>query len=384
MPDEEFNFDEFDLNFQETEEVQEEAQETPAETEETAEDSKENLDNNDENPEESGKEKEQEEQEQQEEEEQPEEGGEESSNPDDTAEEIVGDVTYKPYAQALFDVNGWEWDDELMEADSLESFNSLIKNIIDVNLQQQKENDKPFATDSLERVNELVKKGADPKEAFSSVYDVLDYDKVDLKNTSTQEKLAKEYFQKTTRFSEARIEKEIEKAKDLDELEELAEEGLEALKELKVGADKDLEKQLEKQAEQEELNRIKALEDTTALIHKADTIAGYKMDKKLATAFSEYVSKEDDKTGKTAYQTFIEKTPDWQIQAAMLAFKKADKSKVDKMDETAATRILREKVLGAKGKAKSSSSTKKPTRVVPSGENPAAKDKVDFSDFVLK
>lgn len=294
-------------------------------------------------------------------------------------------VTFTPFAQALFQINGWEWDDKLMPEDNLGSYNDLMKNIIEANVQQALKNNNPFVNEDVQRLNELVAKGADVKDAYAAMFSSPDYDNMDLNDEGNQETVVRRYLKETTRFSDERIEKEIKKYKDLDELEEQAKEGIDVLKQVDADKDKELEKQLEAQAELQKQEQAKLIQSKRAEILEAETIAGYKMDKKLANEFNDYLFKPDEKTGMTPYQAFVKETPDWDIQAAMIAFKKIGKDKVTKMEETKAAELLHKKIFGAKGEKKreNNSASQKPNRVMPTGDNPAKKDKVSFDDFVL-
>jgi hypothetical protein len=379
MPGEEIDYDSFLLsNFnvveeEETEaEVEEPEAQQPEEEEEQAETEEPSA--------ESTEEEEATEEEEEETQEESEEAETEEEPEEPTGEEVGGDLTFKPYAEALFAFNGWEFSEELMEEDSLGGFNDLMQNIIKTNVAAATEGMGKFANSEMERLNELVSKGADPKDAFNALFTALDYDNVDVSDTKVAKDIVRRYYKETTAYSDSKIEKTIKRLEDLDELEEEAKEGIDILKQADAKKDKDLEAELERQQEAQIAERQKVLDTKKQSIREAKEIAGYKNDNTLSGNFIDYLFKPDDE-GKTEYQKFVEKNPNWDIEAAMFAFKKMNKQKIEAQSETQAVNLLRDRIFG-KGK-KGTSKAQKPNRVTPKGNNPNRKKDVNFDDFIL-
>ena len=296
-----------------------------------------------------------------------------------TGDEPAGELSFTPYAEALFAVNGWEYDSSVMPEDSLNGFKGLIENIVKSNVEAALESNDPFANDDMKRFNELVSKGAKPEEAYKALYSEMDYDNVDLDEEGVSQEIVRRYYKETTKFNDAKIEREIKKLEDLDELESEAMEGIDILKQADARKDKDLEKNLELQAAQREEERVKVIEQKKASIRESKTIAGYKVDNNLSDAFTDYLFKADD-SGKSGYQKFVETNPNWDLEAAMFAFKKMNKEKMTAMAETEAVKVLKSRIFDKK---KGSATRQKPNRVIPQGANPDKKEKTSFEEFIL-
>ena len=389
MPGEEgaIDYDDFLLsNFQEVENTTEEEEEEPEsqQPDEAAAEDDAGEEPTAETTEEEETEETEEESDAEEQEEETEEESEEEEQQEEEPEGEApgGDLTFKPYVEAMFSLNGWEFTDDLLEEDSLGGFNGLMQNIIKTNVDMALENrDKTtFADDKARRYNDLVKQGAKPEEAFKALYTQMDYDNVDVSDTATAKDIVRRYFKETTAFTDAKIEKEIKKLEDLDELEGEAKEGIDILKQVDAKKDKELEAQLVKQEEERVQQREKILEQKKTSIRDAKEIAGYKNDNKLSGNFIDYLFKADD-DGKTEYQKFVEGNPNWDVEAAMYAFKKMGKKGIDAQSETEATKLLRKKIFGKKEKG--TSKAQKANRVSPKGENPNSKKKTNFDDFIL-
>jgi hypothetical protein len=379
MPgEEEIDYDSFLLsNFNE---VEEEAEETEVKEEPEAqqpEEEKEQADSEEPTAESTEEESEEETEGESEEEE---ESAEAEETEEPVGEDVEGDLTFKPYAEALFAFNGWEFSDDLMGEDSLGGFNDLMQNIIKTNVAAATEGMGKFANNEIERLNELVSKGADPADAFNALFSQIDYDNVDLSDTKVAKDIVTRYYKETTAYSDSKIEKTIKRLEDLDELEDEAKEGIDILKQAEAKKDKDLEAELERQQEAQIEERQKILDSKKQSIREAKEIAGYKNDNKLSGEFIDYLFS-PDKDGKTDYQKFVEKNPNWDIEAAMLAYKKLNKQKVEAQSETKAVNLLRERIFG-NGK-KGTSKAQKPNRVTPKGTNPNRKKDVDFDAFIL-
>jgi len=111
----------------------------------------------------------------------------------------------------------------------------------------------------------------------------LEYTSIDeeqLKDESTQKKLLTDYYKKTTKFSDERIDKEIKRLDDLQELEEESKYVLEELKGLQKEEEqlaKEVAKQQQIEAEKSRAEQVNQLKET---IEKTDEIVpGVKVNK---------------------------------------------------------------------------------------------------------
>lgn len=105
-----------------------------------------------------------------------------------------------------------------------------------------------------------IQGGKDIDEVFNYLKGVTPDVEYDLEKEEDQEAVMREYYKKTTRFSDAKISKLIKIAKDNDELEEEAEDALGKLDKIKEKEEEEFVKKAELQ-KQQELQRIQKLHD---------------------------------------------------------------------------------------------------------------------------
>lgn len=296
--------------------------------------------------------------------------------------EDESDISYTPYAKAMFAMNGWQWDDKLMAEDNLESFDALIKNIVDVNKNMAVE--AAFANPQTRKFNELVAAGASPEQAYNVLFNQIDYNKLDLKDQKNQEEVVRRHLQATTKFSTERIEKEIKRYADLNELEDMAKEGLVYLKEAEGKKEEALRAELENHKTTQIEQKKQSIEKKKTEIRTIKKLAGFDITPEEAETFIDFVFTPDQNSGMTPYQEYVQKNPNWELEAAYGLFKGLNKETLSRRTATEATKIIKE-AMAAKKKAgvAGGQPAASPNRVTPNPKNPEVKEKIDYNDFLL-
>jgi hypothetical protein len=364
MDNKELNFDDFlfssnpveeiteDVKEEKTEEVKEETVEE--ETEETEEEETEEIVDETEEVEE-------------------EEEEEEEVVKEDTEEEEDLGNGFTSIIEMMHEHNGWEYNaEDFSDKDSIEGLNDFIKEVITNNSRPD------YASEESQKFDEFIQKYGAEKAAdyLKKNYGEVDYEILSSDNEEDAKRLMKDYLKKTTKFSDAKIEKQIKKAEDLGELDE----DFEEMKEFMLESKKKEAEEFEKSQEQEKISRQKQYQDYLETQKKRITdskeIAGFEMTDKLADELYKfgYVQGRD---GKTGYERLREKDKDIDLKLLMLAHKGVDKAKIGKEAETKVAKKLKKELSRFKDKATGSSKGAK----APKKNNP--KQDTDYGAFVL-
>lgn len=101
-------------------------------------------------------------------------------------------------------------------------------------------------------------------------------------SVDTQKAVHAEYLRKTTKFSDTKIEKEIQRLLDLDELKDEAKEGLKELKKFEAEAEETIKKETKKQKDLRLAENAETIKKYTKLTKETkEVIPGIKIDDKL-------------------------------------------------------------------------------------------------------
>lgn len=166
----------------------------------------------------------------------------------------------------------------------------------------------------------FIANGGNPKDFFTSLNDAVDY--TDFTPTTDKEKVntAREYLVRSTSFKPEKIEKELNKLIENEELDEFLEE--EALPFLQEQSVKNYEQLLEAQElkkQQEIREREKIINYHANIIDKAESLGGFPVAKTYKEDFKNFVLG-IDKTGKTPLAHFLDENPSAFTEIAWVAY----------------------------------------------------------------
>jgi hypothetical protein len=254
-------------------------------------------------------------------------------------EEEDEEVDFVPLVKEIFEKIDIPWDDDYLPKDknSMEGFVELIEELIEENSTPQ------YASTLSQQFDEHLSKGGDPKKFFELHVDRPDYSKVKIETVAEQKMIVKEHLKRTSKMSDARIEKLIETMVIDKEIETEAKSSLKELQELDEADRKEEKLKLEAK---EKADKEKARADNDKIMNLLDKGGvpelGFDLDKKTRDAFKAFLFNTDS-TGKTQYRKLQEKIPNLQFRLAYLAF----------------AGIYDEKALGQEGKTKAIDNAKR-------------------------
>lgn len=293
---------------------------------------------------------------------------------EEAQEEEDGDdrPSYKPLFEIIHSTLGLDYDSDKDETDdSEEGLKDLILNIIESNSIPE------FASDEVAEFNKYVKNGGDPKKYVTANFGQVDYENLDITKETNQEKVVFDFYKKTTKLSDEKIEAKIKRFKDVEALEEEAKDAIEDLikinKETKENLQKDLENR-NKLIQQQESDRIRALETTIMDSNDFDGIPIPKEDKKK---FFEYLTK-IGKEGVTNYQKDLQEDKKAGIKMAYMQYKGFKFDNIKQVAKTEATKELKKQL----SRYTSSGGTNRSS--MEQEKRSTKEEKDDFSAFLLK
>jgi len=285
-----------------------------------------------------------------------------------------GEASVTPLIELIHEENGWDFDAEKFKGkDKVSDLMDFVGDVIEQNSVPE------FASDEVKEFNDFVAKhGADKAADFLSVsYGNTDYESMDMTNEGAQKKVYSDYLKKTTKFSDAKIDKEINKLVDLDELEGEVEEAKTYLVE---DAKKQKEDFLAKEAEAKESNAAnftKYLGEQKDRIDSSKEIAGFELSDKDKKGLYKFAF-ETDKQGKTGYQKLKESDADLDLKLLLLAYKGVDKNKISKSATTETVKKLKKNLSRFKdSKSGGGTGVKSPKKANPNAD-------INYNDFILK
>lgn len=148
------------------------------------------------------------------------------------------------------------------EFDSPEAMRETFKKVIDSNIDDWKSS----LPEEIHRLIENYQAGVPFNKLLDIASKEIELDNIEeetlVEDLDLQRKIAEEYLKATTKFSDARIRKEINSKEDHNELEDFSKEGLESLKELnkqEVEANKRAAKEMEALQKQERVEQLNFL-----------------------------------------------------------------------------------------------------------------------------
>jgi hypothetical protein len=135
-------------------------------------------------------------------------------------EEEYDDVSYTPFVEPLIEEGILYIDPEKEYDDSPEGFAEILEDTVNYRFQEVLAS----LPEDAQRVIEVIQAGESLESALE-VFNSFDYSQIDLEDVDTQRELTKDYLlEKFPKWSEERLNKELQNREDLDELKELAEE----------------------------------------------------------------------------------------------------------------------------------------------------------------
>ena len=293
----------------------------------------------------------------------------------DDGEEDGGEASVTPLIELIHEENGWDFDAEKFKGkDKVSDLTDFIGDIIEQNSIPE------FASDEVKEFNEFVAKhGADKAADFLSVsYGSVDYESMDLTNEDNQKKVYSDYLKATTKFTPAKIEKEVKKLADLEELEGETKEAQEYLIEDAKKAKEEFVASQEREKETSSANFTKYLGEQKERIDSSKEIAGFELNDKDKAGLYKFAF-ESDRNGKTGYQKMKEADKDLDLKLLLLAYKGVDKDKITKTATTETVKKLRKNLSRFKDKKAGGGGSGAPS---PKKENPNGE--IDYNEFILK
>ena len=263
-----------------------------------------------------------------------------------------------------------DYEDEEFE-DTEEVLAKVVKNQIEKGVAEYKENLDPVAQQFLD----FIEDGGDPQH-FTKAYATVDFSRIDNKTLKGKGDLQKQIVAELMRregYSRNEIVDEIQDLLNGNVLNGRANRSLRKLQDLQK---KERAELLDKQKKQAVIKQEKEESFLTELKENIDgkeDIAGFPISKKQKTAFYDYITKPDRKTGKTKLVMDSEADKDSQLKMAWLYFNNFNFDKVEKKARTKATSNLRANLERASGVSRKKLKSKSRTKV--SG------DDMDFSLF---
>ena len=214
--------------------------------------------------------------------------------------------------EELFNKFGFELDEDT-KFESLEDVVEFVKEVIE-------ENSKPeYSSDEVAAIDKFVKDGGKISDYIKTVHGGIDVDNIDLTNESNQKAVIRENL-KNKGYSEARIQKMIDRYEDSGVLAEEAEDALDLVKEYKENTSKKLLEEQEKankEQKQAQLNYIRSVEST---IQDISEIRGVPITQKEKKELMDYIFK-PSADGMTAFQKDYVKSHKNLIESAYFTMK---------------------------------------------------------------
>lgn len=229
----------------------------------------------------------------------------------------------KEYVEPFFDILseelGWEFEEGEFKPSTITEFKDYIGKVIDENSVPQ------YSSEIVERLDKYVANGGDPAKFMQVNFGEVDYGKMDVTKADNQKRVLRDYY-KAKGFTEAKIDKHIERLSDLNDLESEAKDALEELKTEQETGRKNLEKNQEKARQKEADEYRKYVSTTKDYIEKTENISGLKISKKDKEELLPYIF-QVGKDGKTQQQKDYENNPIEYMVATAYFYKHKDELK---------------------------------------------------------
>jgi len=268
---------------------------------------------------------------------------------DEPSEQVVA------FFDAIAESVGWTDVPEDEKPKTVEDLVGYMKSVVESNSKPE------YASDDVAKIDEFVKSGGKIEDYFDYLGGVIDYDNIDISDERTQRVVLHDFLLDKG-FTEAQIQRKLEKYEDADLLEDEASDALEYLK-------VDVVKKKEALLEAQKNSQVETLQaqqnfynNVVGEIEALTDVRGIKIPKQDKQALMEYIFKVDN-DGRTKYQKdYASKTKNL-IESAYFTMKGdvlIDNARKD--GETNATEKLRRtlnsnKVGGSKSKINNGSPT---------------------------
>ena len=214
--------------------------------------------------------------------------------------------------EELFNKFGFELDEDT-KFESLEDVVEFVKEVIE-------ENSKPeYSSEEVAAIDKFVKDGGKISDYIKTIHGGIDVDSIDLTNESNQKAVIRENL-KNKGYSEAHIQKMIDRYEDSGVLAEEAEDALDLVKEYKENTSKKLledQEKANKEQKQAQLNYIRSVEST---IRDVSEIRGVPITQKEKKELMDYIFK-PSADGMTAFQKDYVKSHKNLIESAYFTMK---------------------------------------------------------------
>lgn len=292
-----------------------------------------------------------------------------------TEEEIEDTLPTQDIIRVLHEHNEWELNEEAVGKyeNSEDGLMQFLGDIVTANTPEPE-----FASDEVREFNEFVNNGGDPSKFLQTHYGSdFNYEEADVENNEDAAKrVYRDYLKATTKFSDAKIDKEIKNRIELDELTDEAVEAKKEMIDIQKQNKENLKTQLEEEKKIREDNYKNFLETQKSKIAKTKELAGYEVTEELGKKLYKFGYEINPKTGKTEFDTIREKNPLLELEVLMLVMKGVNKNKVTQEAKSEATKNLRKNLSNFKDKTAKSTTNISPKE--------GGTGKPNYDNFVIK
>ena len=259
---------------------------------------------------------------------------------DDVTEEEIVDTFFSLFSKEL----GWETDKE-ESPKSVKELVGLMDNIVkDASVPK-------YYSEDVKKLDEFVRNGGSFKEFYTATKSGVNTDTIDLAKEGSQKTVLREYL-KSMNYSDAYVDKKINRYDESGVLEEEAEDALELLKEYNKEKEQKLLKDQEKEYDARVKQQQKFVSDVQDTIESSDTILGIKLNAAQKRELTDYIFKVGPE-GRTEHQKDYASGSKAFVETALLLKEKENIfKKVETKANTDAIKNLRKKIKNNKNKGK--------------------------------
>ena len=229
-------------------------------------------------------------------------------------EEVVN--VYSSLAEVVLDELGIEFQKDFLTSESPEGLAELIKNVIKANSEPE------FASKEVEDLNKFIASGGKFQDFVKSINNELDIDSLDLTKLQNQKLVVEKFYKETTKFSDEKIERLIQRSIEDEDFEEEVKEAAEKLREINASKIETIIIQ-QKQAQENEIKRYKEIEEANKnlILTATEKELGFSLTQEDRMDLLDFIYKPDPKTGIPEYRKFLDQNPNAYISMAYLVRK---------------------------------------------------------------
>lgn len=229
-------------------------------------------------------------------------------------EETVG--VYSSLAEVVLEELGIEFQKDFLKAESPEALADLIKNVIKANSEPE------FASKEVEDLNKFIASGGKFQDFVKSINNELDIDSLDLTKLQNQKLVVEKFYKETTKFSDEKIERLIQRSIQDEDFEEELKEATAKLKEINASKIEAIVIQ-QKQAQENEIKRYKEIEEANKnlILTATEKELGFPLTQEDRMDLLDFIYKPDPKTGIPEYRKYLDQNPNAYISMAYLVRK---------------------------------------------------------------